>query len=99
MIVLDHSDYAWFLLEHDGALYLDAYCSFSFLDYSALIAMDELEVAAYRNKGRSYLDRLAYDINSSAPAALGSKSRYIGRDLTLKLGKLKSVAIAQWRSR
>ena len=99
MIVLDHSAYAWFLLEHEGALYLDAYCSFSFLDYSVLIAMNEAEASSYRKEGGSYLDQLAYAISSSAPAALGSKSQYLSRDLTKALGNIKSAAIAEWRAK
>lgn len=99
MIVLDHSEYAWFLLEHEGGLFLDAYCSFSFLDYSVLIAMNKAEETAYRTKSRSYLDQMAYDINSSAPAARGSNSQYVNRNLTNKLGDLMSAAIAEWRAK
>ena len=97
MKVLDHEPYAWFLLEHEGALYLDAHCSHSFFDYSVLIALDAEECAQYEKRGRDYLGKLAYDIHYSAPAALGSTSPFRSRNLTRGLGDLVSAAVKAWR--
>lgn len=99
MIVLDHQPYAWFLLQHDGALYLDAHCSHSFFDYSVVIAMNDTEVARYQKEGRDYIDKLAYDIHYSAPAARESKSPYRSRDLTAQIGDLVTAAAVEWRAR
>jgi hypothetical protein len=99
--VLDHEPHAWFLLEDEGKLYLDAHCSLSVLDYSVLIALDEDETSAYRAEGRHYLDALAERIHNSAPAAASSTSPYRARDLAVAPGTENakaSAAIAAWLS-
>ena len=83
MKVVDQQPYAWFLLEDEGNLYLDAHCSHSFFDYSVLIAMNEAETKAFRRSGRAYLDKLAYDIHYSAPAVRDSKSPFKSRNLSI----------------
>ena len=99
MKVLDHEPHAWFLLEDEGTLYLDAHCSFSVFDYSVLIALDADETSAYRAKGRPYLDELAERIHNSAPAAAISTSPYRSRDLRKGPSAEKaSAAIVAWRS-
>lgn len=100
MKVLDHEPHAWFLLEDEGALYLDAHCSFSVFDYSVLIALDAEETSAYRAQGRPYLDELAERIHNSAPAAAVSTSPYRSRDLkTGPSAERASAAIIAWRSK
>jgi hypothetical protein len=99
--VLDHEPHAWFLLENEGALYLDAHCSLSFFDYSVLIALDPDETSAYRAEGRHYLDKLAERIHDSAPAAVSSTSPYKARNLVTGPGPEDaeaSAAIMAWRS-
>lgn len=99
MKVLDHEPHAWFLLEDDGALYLDAHCSFSAFDYSVLIALDTEETSAYAAKGRPYLDQLAQGIHNSAPAAAASTSPYRSRDLKKgPTAERASAAISAWLS-
>ncbi|MEO9338443.1 hypothetical protein ABFT80_13455 [Mesorhizobium sp. SB112] len=100
MKILDHQEHAWFLLEEDGQLYLDAFCSHSFFDYTVLISLNADEAAAYRKIGRTYLDRLAHDIHYSAPAVTGSKSPYKHRNLTVPATREDNSvkeAIAEWR--
>jgi hypothetical protein len=76
----DHEDGAWFLLESDGALYLDARYSYSaVIDDSALVRLDEREVERYRSGGRGYLSDLARRIHHSAPYS--ETSPYYERDL------------------
>ncbi|KQT51590.1 hypothetical protein ASG47_01485 [Devosia sp. Leaf420] len=99
MKVLDHEPYAWFLLEHEGALYLDAHCSHSFFDYSVLIKLSAEECGQFETLGRDYIGRLAYDIHYSAPAALGSTSPFRSRNLTRELGDAVSAAVKDWRGR
>ena len=80
MRYLDHHPGAWFLLEQDGVLYLDARYSYSaVIDDSALIRLDDTESEAYRRGGHDYLSGLARRIHNSAPYA--QTSRFYGRDL------------------
>jgi hypothetical protein len=80
MEYLDHEPGAWFLVEEDGILYLDARYSYSALiDDSALIRLRDIEVAAYRAGGRDVLAELARGIHHSAPYR--SESKYFARDL------------------
>ena len=97
MQVLDQAPAHWFLLEEDGALYLDAACDHGAFGYSVLIALDAGETATYHREGRQYLGRLATDIHMSAPAAAGSGSTYRVRDLTKVHGARVAAAIAAWR--
>lgn len=100
MKVLDHQPYAWFLLEDDGRLYLDAHCSHSFFDYSVLIALNDAETEAFRSAGRAYIDKLAYDIHYSAPAVRGSKSPYKSRNLSIGSTREEDAAqsaMVAWR--
>lgn len=77
---LDHEPSVWFLLGQGDDLYLDARYSYSALiDDSALIRLDESEVAAYRAGGHDYLTRLARQIHMSAPYT--KESPYHDRDL------------------
>ena len=80
MDYVDHEPGAWFLVEEDGILYLDARYSYSALiDDSALIRLSDAEVAAYRAGGRDVLAELARSIHHSAPYR--SESKYFARDL------------------
>jgi hypothetical protein len=99
--VLDHEPSAWFLLEEDGTLYLDAHCSHGPVDYDVLVALNPMEASAYKNEGRAYLDQLAYDIHYSAPGAIGSTSPFKSRNLAVGQGGEKKrvlVAVEAWRA-
>ena len=101
MRVLDHEPHAWFLLEDNGAFYLDAHCSHSAVDFSVLIALNATEQAAYEAGGHCYLDRLAHDIHYSAPGVRGSRSPYQARNLAIGPGdqsRRANAAIKAWRS-
>ena len=86
MRLLDEEPYAWHLLEENGTLYLNAVCSHSFVDYTFLMALNEDELKRFRADGRDNLTRLAYDVHCSAPAVIGSTSRFKARNLTPALG-------------
>lgn len=80
MHYVDHEPGAWFLVEQQGTLYLDARYSYSaVIDDSALIRLDDAEVAEYRAGGHDYLSRLAERIHNSAPYT--EKSPYHARNL------------------
>ncbi|CAN7646031.1 hypothetical protein [Rhizobium sp. LjRoot258] len=98
---MDHEPRAFYLLEENGALYLDAFCSHSCFDYGVLIALNDDESAEYAAKGRPYLERLAYDIHYSAPAAKESTSLFKSRNLGVlsrETSEKVSAAIVVWRS-
>jgi hypothetical protein len=100
MQVLDHEPYHWYLLEEDGALFLDAHCSHSFIDYSVLIALNNAETKRYAKDGRAYLGHLATDIHYGAPILVVSTSPYKGRDLTrTAMGERSHAAIMAWREK
>ncbi len=80
MRYVDHEPGAWFLLEDEGVLYLDArYSHSAVIDDSALIRLDESELRGYRAGGHDYLSDLARGIHHSAPYRL--ESAYFTRDL------------------
>ncbi len=80
MHYLDHEPGAWFLLEHQGHVYLDArYGHSALIDDSALIRLNAAEVEAYRIGGHEYLNDLAGRIHHSGPYL--EASRCFPRDL------------------
>ncbi|WP_312794272.1 hypothetical protein [Tianweitania sp.] len=98
MVVLDEEPYFWLLLEEEGVLYLNAFCSHSAADYPFLIVLDENERRLFEKQGRSYLTQLAQDIHYSAPAVRGSRSRYKARGLTPTLGNRVEEAWTAWQA-
>lgn len=80
MHYVDHEPGAWFLVEQQGSRYLDLrYTINQMVDDSALIRLDESELAAYRTGGHDYLSQLAERVRDSAPYS--EKSPYYERDL------------------
>ena len=68
MHYVDHEPGSWFLVEQDGALFLDARFSYSgVIDDSVLVRLDATELAGYRNGGHAYLTALAERIHNSGP--------------------------------
>lgn len=98
MNVIDHQPHAWYLLEDNGTLLIDAACSHSFVDYSVLIELNERELQNFESGGRSYLDQLAYDIHYSAPAVRDSQSPYKSRNLESLRGEEVMVAVKIWQA-
>ncbi|MDR6174237.1 hypothetical protein QE364_000735 [Nocardioides zeae] len=80
MHYVDHEPGAWFLVEERGVLLFDArYVVGSMADDSALVRLDEGELAAYRAGGHDYLTALARRIHDGSPHREDSVFR--GRDL------------------
>ncbi|ACQ79371.1 hypothetical protein Bcav_1111 [Beutenbergia cavernae DSM 12333] len=68
MRYVDHEPGAWFLVEKQGILYLDArYVVSSMADDSALLRLSESELEAYRVGGHDYLSQLARKIHDGSP--------------------------------
>ena len=97
MKVIDSQDWAWFLFEHEGDLYLDAHCNISALSYTYMIRLNAQERSRYENDGRNYLKKLAQDIHYSVPLAKNTQSAYRERDVSNELSKLATDAVSAWR--
>lgn len=68
MHYVDHEPGAWYLVERQGVLHLDArYVVSSMVDSSALIRLDDSELEAYRDGGHEYLSHLARRIHDDSP--------------------------------
>ncbi|SDD77533.1 hypothetical protein SAMN05216270_107173 [Glycomyces harbinensis] len=68
MRYVDHEPGAWFLVEKQGGLFLDARYSYNtMLDDSALIRLDETELKSYRARGRDAISALAKRLADNAP--------------------------------
>lgn len=98
MRVVDHEPHRWFLLRAGDRLYLDVNCEHSFIGYAMLVELDDGERRAHEEGGHAYLDRLAEDINASAPVLRDSRSPYRGRDLTRSLGPAVTDAVRRWQA-
>lgn len=80
MHYVDHAAGTWFLVERQGALYLQARYTYSaMIDDSVLIRLSEAEVDAYLAGGSEYLSELARRIQDSAPYS--DRSPFHARDL------------------
>jgi hypothetical protein len=98
MRVLDHQPAWWFLFEESGTLFLDVNCSHGAAGFSCMIALSPEEVEAYAGGGREQLDRLARDIQDSAPALRNRTSRYGSRDVSDLHVETTRDAVSAWRA-
>lgn len=97
MKVIDSENWAWLLFEHEGNLYLDAYCNMSAFGYTYMIQLNDQEQKKYEIGGREYLKKLAYDIHYSVPITKDTKSIYKGRDVSKLFSELATEAVKTWR--
>lgn len=83
--IVDEEPGLWFLVSIDGELHLDARYSYSaIIDDSALLRLDDGELAQYREGGHAYLSELAGRVHMSAPYR--AESPYFARDLHRQTG-------------
>ncbi len=75
MKVLAMSQAQWYLLEHEGQLYLDVLCRHS---NRFMIQLNGQEMAEYRRSGNLFLERLARDIQYAVPILKGARSSFQG---------------------
>jgi hypothetical protein len=97
MRVVDSEPQAWFLLEHEGDLYVDGNYDYSFVGYEFLLKLNRDERACFESEGRAFVDGLTRKIQDSAPNARGSASPYAGRNLANILGEQVLDAVQTWR--
>lgn len=98
MRVIDHEPQWWFLLEENGLLFLDANCNHSFVGYDFLLELNAKERGAYKHEGREFINRLATEIQDSAPIVRGSTSRFKARDLSRTYLDKVAKAVENWRA-
>lgn len=98
MNVIGHSDQRWILLADGDRLLFDVNCSHSFFSYCFLMELNEVERRRYDEEGGDYLDRLADEIQDSAPGLLASKSKYKDRTIHSEMGEAVSVAFLKFRN-
>ena len=80
MRYVDHEPGMWFLVEQEGSLYLHARYSYSgLIDDSALIRLNDTELAAYLLGDHDVLSDLATRVHNSAPYR--PESQFFSRDL------------------
>lgn len=93
MKVLTIAQGQWYLLEHEGLLYLDVLCRHS---NRFMIQLNEREVAEYRRSGNLFLEQLARNIKYVVPIPKGARSSFQGRDQHRQLGELVTTAECEW---
>ncbi|WP_413732009.1 MULTISPECIES: hypothetical protein [unclassified Shewanella] len=93
MKVLTMAQGQWYLLEHEGLLYLDVLCRHS---NRFMIQLNEREVAEYRRSGNLFLEQLARNIQYAVPILKGARSSFQGRDQLRQLGELANTAEREW---
>lgn len=98
MRVVDHEPQLWFLLEEDGALYFDGHYSHGAAGYDFMIRLNQAETARYYQGGRTYLGRLAAEIQDAVPILADSLSAYQGRRLPQAWIDKAVNAILRWRA-
>lgn len=92
MHYVDHEPGSWFLVEQDGALFLEARYSYSAaIDDSVLVRLDAAELAGHRDGGHAYLTELAEGIHISAP--FRPTSPFHDRDLYRREGRALRDAV------
>jgi hypothetical protein len=96
MIVLDHEPALWFLLQEGEDFIFDAACSHSFISYTLTMKLNADEIARYKQEGREYLSKLAYEVHYSAPL-VKLDSPYRSRDISKEYGKAMTQVIVKWR--
>ena len=96
MRVIDHAPHGWFLLEEDGALFLDVNCSHSAVSYNFVLQLDAQERSAYKDEGRAFIGRLATAVQDSGPHL--STSRFHERNMSNAHSDNVTAAIERWRT-
>ncbi|BCV36975.1 MULTISPECIES: hypothetical protein [Shewanella] len=93
MRVLAMAQGQWYLLEHEGQLYLDVLCRHN---NRFMIQLNEREVAEYRRSGNAFLKQQARDIQYAVPIRKGTRCGLQGRDQRRQLGELANTAECEW---
>jgi len=97
MRVVDFEPQSWYLLEHEGDLFVDGNYDYSFVGYEFLLKLNEEERARFQKEGRSFIDCLTTRVQETVPIARGSVSPYVGRNLSAAYGEKVLAAVQVWK--
>jgi hypothetical protein len=97
MKIIDHKPQSWFLFEDGENLIFDVNCSYSFVGYDFLMLLNPDEVLGYRRGSKTFLNKLAEEIDYSCPIARESKSIYKSRKLDDRYVHMAAEAISRWK--
>jgi len=97
MRVIDSEPQSWYLLEHEGDLFVDGNYDYSFVGYEFLLKLNEEERARFEKEGRSFIDHLTTTVHETVPIARGSVSPYVGRSLSDVYGDQVVAAVQAWK--
>lgn len=98
MRVIDAEPHAWYLLEHEGDLFVDGNYDHSFVGYEFLLKLNDDERAMLAQEGRSFIDGLTRRVQETVPIARGSTSPYVGRSLSATYGDQVAAAVRAWKT-
>ncbi|MBN2143839.1 MAG: hypothetical protein JW774_04360 [Candidatus Aureabacteria bacterium] len=99
MEVIDYEDYCWYLLKHDGKLFLDGNYNHSAFGYDFMIQLNETEEQVFKEKGRDYIHGLYHEIQYSAPILKDSKSEFKNRKVPKEFAVLAGKACEVWNKK
>jgi len=97
MRVIDCEPQSWYLLEHEGELFVDGNYDHGFVGYEFLLKLNEDERARFDREGRSFIDHLTRRVQESVPIARGSVSPYVWRSLSSVYGDQVLAAVQSWK--
>jgi hypothetical protein len=97
MRVIDSEPQSWYLLEHDGDLFVDGNYDYGFVGYEFLLKLNAEERARFEEDGRSFIDYLTTRIRETVPIARGSASPFVGRSLSGAYGDQVLAAVKAWK--
>lgn len=98
MTVAAHDPHYWFLLEEDGALYLDGRYAHSFVEYGHPMRLTAPEAEAYRREGHEAVQRLYDRVQATAPVLRASTSPYKGRRVSREVSDRMHAAVMAWKA-
>jgi hypothetical protein len=79
MRIVEFDRSAWFFLTDGNDFFMDVNCNYSFLGFTKVIQLNQDEVAAYKNEGKTYLIKLANEIQYLALSTY--KERNVNREM------------------
>lgn len=92
MKVIQNKPKAWFFLKHNNDFYINVNCNISVFGFSMLVKLNDEELNRFIEKGYTYIDSLANQIQNS------SQSKYKSRQTLGKIGQLSHEAILKFNT-
>lgn len=97
MKVIESEPGFWYLLTEGAELIITISCEHSFVAYDFTMKLGPDEIAQYQAHGRSFVGKLAEEVNYSCPIARDSSSAYKNRNIHSMLGEVVDRAVEKWQ--